>query len=667
MKNAKQIKSKSLQAVKYKSIGFSVKNMDLSKDPFEDFYIYSCGTWIKRHKLPKDKPRINSFSELEDKNTMLLRHIINSCVLNPSKYGKHGKLLADFYLSFMDTKTLDKLKLKPIKSIMNEIESLQHKEDLQMLMVHLLRSNVSPFFVLYTTEDNANSNIYSLYIDQGGLGMPDKDYYTKDTFLGIKEKYLEYMKKIFMLYGTQEHIAKANAVAAFEIENELAKASRTPAELRDTIKNYNKMSMHDVEQRYKHIGFGGILYGLGANATYIVIGQPEFFDSLDKLIDEKSIESLKSYLRWKVLNSAASKLHKKMRNEHFNFYGKVLEGMKREEPRWKKAIEEISDSIGEALGELYVRENFSSAARKKAEVLVENVKGAFRERLKVLRWMGSVTKARALRKFDVIGTKLGHPAKFKNYTKIKTSKDDLFGNIIRAANFELDRQISRIGKKVDRSEWNMNVFEADAYYDPSKNEIVLPAGIFNAPFFDPNADDAINYGAIGAIIGHELTHGYDDQGSLFDEKGNVKNWWTSHDRKRFNMHARKIANLYNSLEVLPGIKDNGKLTLGESIADLGGFRIAYDALRLSMKNSSKGIGLINGFTQEQRFFIAFSQMWKGSSTKNEEKLAVSIDPHPIERLRGLIPPLTHPEFKELFKDKSKLSEPKEKFPDIEIW
>ncbi|MGC8710652.1 MAG: M13 family metallopeptidase [Candidatus Micrarchaeia archaeon] len=648
-----------------KYIGFSAKNMDLNEDPFKDFYKYSCGTWIKRHKLPKDKARIGSFSELEDKNTMILRRIIESCISNPSRCGRHGKLIADFYESFMDTRTLDKLGFKPIEEIIEKINSMREIRELPKLIAYLFRSNVYPFFVLYSVEDDKNSSIYSLNIDQGGIALPNKDYYLKSAFSSIRKKYTEHVKKVFALYGLTESSAAASSSLVLAIETELAKASRSRAELRDAVKNYNKLSMSELRERYKSIGICEIASELGANASYAIVGQPEFLDFVEKFVSEKELSSIKTYLKWQVLNSAASKLHRGMREEHFNFFGKALEGMKKEEPRWKMAIDTISDYIGEALGELYVKENFDNEKMKKAASLVHDIKASFRERIKTLNWMSSITKARALKKFDSMQTKLGYPARFRDYTAIKSNSKDLFGNTIRAARFELEREMKRVGKKVDKGEWEMNVFEANAYYDPSKNEIVLPAGIFNAPFFDTSKDDAVNYGAIGAIIGHELTHGYDDQGRLYDENGDLKDWWTSRDRKRFKMHASKIANLYSSFEVLPGVKENGILTLGESIADLGGFRIAYDALHLASRSNKQG--RIDNFTQEQRFFIAFSQMWKASETKNEEKLSVSTDPHPIERLRGTIPPITHPEFEKLFREKSKLDKPKLRFPNIEIW
>jgi putative endopeptidase len=400
--------------------------------------------------------------------------------------------------------------------------------------------------------------------------------------------------------------------------------------------------------------------------NYVIIGQPEFFDALNKIIEKTSIEDIKTYLRWQTLVSTAPLLHREAAKVIFDFFGREIAGTKKQRPRWKRAISLMGSLIGDALSELYVKENFGHEAKEKAASLITNIKRAFRERLEKLEWMSDDTKVKAIEKLDAMNVKLGYPKKFKDYLKLEINRNDLFGNYIRAYQFELDRTMKRIGKKVDKNEWDMNAYTVNAYYDATKNEIVIPAGILQPPFFDAKIDNAVNYGGIGGTIGHEITHGFDDDGSLYDKYGNINEWWSKQDRKKFNNLTKRIEDLYGSLEIKPGLKVNGKLTLGENIADLGGIHIAYDALQRSISNS-KVNSRIDGFTQEQRFYIAWAQIWKLKITDNLMILNAKIDPHSPSRLRGSIPVITHHDFIKTFRENSALKEPSPKYGDVNLW
>ena len=646
-------------------IGFSVKNMDRSVDPFDDFYKYACGTWLKKHEIPKDKARIGSFNELYDANLLILKDIAEKCAKNAT--GKTESLVGNFYSSYMNEALAEKLKFKPLMPIMKRIRDLESTEELPKLLAEMSRMGADAFFDSYVTSDIKNSGIYALYTWQGGTTLPDRDYYLNPKFAKLRKEYVNHIRNMFVLYGSKPSYAMADAKSVMEIETELARVQRTNVQLRDDIKNYNKMAIRQISSRYKKIGLAEFYKAMGAKKiSYAIIGQPEFFDKLEKMIPKLKPAQLKVYLTWSVLHQYSGLLHKALYNENFDFFGKKISGMKSQRPRWKRAISLTDYSIGEALGALYVKRRFDAKTRAKAEELVANMRSAFAERIKRIDWMSEQTKRMALDKLASINQKIGYPKKFRDYSKLEIKRDDSVGNFQRAYAFEFDREIARIGKPVDRSEWGMTPPTVNAYYDPSMNEMVFPAGIFQPPFFDADRDDAINYACIGGVMGHEMTHGFDDQGSRYDKKGNLKEWWQKQDEKRFKARAEKVANLYGSLEAMPGLKVNGKLTLGENIADLGGIHIAFDALQKSLKKSGYG-KLIDGFTQEQRFFIAWAQMYKGKSRPEEAKRLILIDPHSPEKIRGLIPAITHESFQKEFKELSRKKEIAGRHDNVNLW
>ena len=649
---------------KSKDIGFKISNMDLHIDPFDDFYNYACGTWIKKSKIPKDSPIISSFYELRDNTYKKLKLILLSCIKEPSKF-KNGKLLADFYQSYIDVRTRDRLKFSPIKYIIEKIDALKDKEELPKLIAFLMLNAVNTFIRFDPGPDEKNSSVYALHIHQGGLSLPEKSYYIEDLLKKVRLSLRENIIRMFRLYGFSIAEAQRAADTVIRIETKIAMISRSKGELRDVLKNYNKMSTDEFRKRFAYLHLDELLNDIVPKLPdYLIVGQPEFLSGLGKIIEEENIDDIKLYLKWHVLRSTANLLHEKAANTLFLFFGRQLTGQKKMKPMWYRATNFIINTIGNALSELYVEKYFDKSAEAKAVKLVNNVRKAFRKRLSRVSWMSQSTKNKALEKFDAMNVKIGYPAEFKDYSSIKSSKNDLLGNYIKAYQFELKRTMNRVGKRVDKKEWYMEAFTVNAYYNASMNEIVLPAGIFQPPFFDPNLDDAINYGGIGGIIGHELTHGFDDQGSKYDKYGNLREWWETDDRQKFNEKAKDIENLYSSLEVLPGINVNGKLTLGENIADLGGIHIAYDALHYALKGKNPRI---DGFTEEQRFFIAWAQIWKEKSTAKAKELMAKIDPHSPARFRGLIPVITHSDFEHVFKEKSKLAAPKFRYSDVNLW
>ena len=649
---------------KSKDIGFKISNMDLHIDPFDDFYNYACGTWIKSSKIPKDSPIISSFYELRDNTYKKLKLILLSCIKEPSKF-KNGKLLADFYQSYIDMKTRDRLKFSPIKYIIERIDALKGKDELPKLIAFLMLNAVNTFIRFDPSPDEKNSSVYALHIHQGGLSLPEKSYYIEDLLKKVRLSLRENIIRMFRLYGFSIAEAQRAADTVIRIETKIAMISRSKGELRDVLKNYNKMSTDEFRKRFAYLHLDELLNDIVPKLPdYLIVGQPEFLSGLGKIIEEENIDDIKLYLKWHVLRSTANLLHEKAANTLFLFFGRQLTGQKKMKPMWYRATNFIINTIGNALSELYVEKYFDKSAEAKAVKLVNNVRKAFRKRLSRVSWMSQSTKNKALEKFDAMSVKIGYPAEFKDYSSIKSSKNDLLGNYVKAYQFELKRTMNRVGKRVDKKEWYMEAFTVNAYYNASMNEIVLPAGIFQPPFFDPNLDDAINYGGIGGIIGHELTHGFDDQGSKYDKYGNLREWWETDDRQKFNEKAKDIENLYSSLEVLPGINVNGKLTLGENIADLGGIHIAYDALHYALKGKNPRI---DGFTEEQRFFIAWAQIWKEKSTAKAKELMAKIDPHSPARFRGLIPVITHSDFERVFKEKSKLAAPKFRYSDVNLW
>ncbi len=560
---------------------FSIDYMDKSVDPGTDFFHYAAGNWIKANPVPEDKSRWGAFMELQERNWFLIHEILDSLTASVAlQEGSPARKARDFYRSALDTNRLEQLGFKPLEPDLERIAELKGGDDVLRLLAGFHQRGIGALFGQSVQPDAKDSSVYALYLSQGGLGLPDRDYYLKDDFAKIREAFTAHVARMLTLLGEAPAAARAQAATVLELETALARASKSRADLRDPIANYHKFAVADVVREYPDAPLTIYLKGLGLeNLPEVIIRQPEFFQALYALADERPLDDLMTYLRWHLLNARAPYLHAAAEDESFAFYGKVLRGQPAQEPRWQRAARVIDGQIGEALGQLFVARHFPPSARARMLELVDNLKAVFRDRLAKVDWMAEATRAKALAKFERFTQKIGHPDPFRDYSMVEIRADDYAGNVQRAELFESRRQLARVGRPVDKTEWHMTPQTVNAYFNPSQNEIVFPAGILQPPFFDSDTDDAVNYGAIGVVIGHEITHGYDDQGRKYDAEGNLNDWWTEADAKAFEARAEKVVEQYNAYEALPGLHVNGKLTLGENIADLGGTSIAYEALR----------------------------------------------------------------------------------------
>jgi putative endopeptidase len=629
---------------------FSTNYMDRSVDPSVDFYRFACGTWIKENPVPADKARWSGFDQLAQRNWELLHGLLDTAAADESAPAHSPtREVGDFFASAMDTNHIEQLGFEPLREDFARIEALSSSAEMMRLVAAFHLKDTGAVFSESVAADDKNSAVYALYFGQGGLGMPDRDYYLAPAFAKQREAYVDHAAKMLAMSGAAQDAAKAGAEKILDLETALANASKARADLRDPVANYHKLATSDAEGKYPNLALEGFFEALGISAPpELVVRQPEFFVALNQLVKERPLEDWKIYLRWHVLRAAAPRLGAAAEAESFHFYGGVLSGQPAQEPRWQRAARAIDGGIGEALGQLYVEKYFPARARAEMNDLIENLKGVFRGRLEKVEWMSEATRAKALAKFARFSQKIGCPAKFRDYSSVEIRRDDYLGNVRRAAAFESKRELARIGKPVDKSEWAMTPQTVNAYFNPPENEIVFPAGILQPPFFDPTMDDAVNYGAIGVVIGHEMTHGYDDEGRKFDADGNLNDWWTPEDAAAFDARAQKLVDQYNGYEALPGLHVNGKLTLGENIADLGGVSIAYEALERDLAKNPEKRRNIDGFTPEQRFFISFAQVWRLNCREAEQRRRITVDPHSPGQFRGVGPEANRQEFYDAF-------------------
>jgi putative endopeptidase len=631
---------------------FSVDYMDKSVQPSTDFYHYADGMWIKKNPVPADKSRWHTFSELQERNWHLIHEILDGTTHAMLQENSPSQKVRDFYLSALDTNRIEKLGFKPLAKDLKRIDALKSKKDLIALLADFHLRGIDGVFGDGVTPDSKNSSVYAFRLGQGGLGLPDRDYYLKESFTKQRDGYTNHIARMLVLAGDKPPKAAAAAAVVLNLETELAKASKPRADLRDPVANYHKFTVEEIEKQYPNLEWKAFFADSGLeHMPDLVIGQPEFFKDVDGLIKDRPLSDWKTYLRWHLIHSAAPYLHSAAEEENFNFYGKILREQEVQEPRWQRAARVIDGEIGEALGQLFVEKHFPPAARARMLELVENLKAVFKDRLTKLDWMSETTRAKALVKFDRFTQKIGHPDKFRDYSSVEIRPDDYLGNVRRSDLFESKRQIARVGKPVDKTEWHMTPETVNAYFNPTQNEIVFPAGILQPPFFDLDMDDAVNYGAIGVVIGHEMTHGYDDSGRKYDADGNLNDWWTADDAKAFEERAQKVVDQYNGYEPLPGLHVNGKLTLGENIADLGGTSIAFEALQRALAKAPSKRKTIDGFTPEQRFFISLSQIWRSNCRDAEARRLVTIDPHSPGPFRAIGPHVNLQQFYDAFEIK----------------
>ncbi|MGI0140756.1 MAG: M13 family metallopeptidase [Thermoplasmata archaeon] len=633
---------------------FSPDHMDRAADPKREFYRFASGGWIARNPVPADKSRWSGFDELRERNLRLLREIGESSARSARRSTvpatpTAAQLVGRFYAAAMDRATRDRKARAPIAKDLEQLRKVRSVDGLIQLLADWHSRGIPGFFTTIVGPDEKQSEIYALYLYQGGLSLPDRDYYLTETFAAIRAGFLRHVTRSLELLGVPTAQATSEAATILKIETEVARASRTRTELRDSNKNYNRFALEELRKRYPTLRWAEYVRARGAKRPdHVVVGQPEFFDALARWIREVPLAEWKMYLRWQLLRSAAPHLDHELDDEHFNFFRKQLLGQPEPEPDWKRATAMVDDAIGEALGRLYVRRHFTPEARARMEQLVEDLRAVFRDRLESIPWMSEATRALARKKFERFRVKIGHPKRFRDYAKLRISATDHLGNVQRAAAFEERRGIARIGKPVDREEWLMTPPTVNAYFDPTKNEIVFPAGILQPPFFDPTLDDAVNYGGIGVVIGHEITHGYDDEGRKYNADGNLKEWWTDADAKEFQDRAKRIVDQFSRFEPIPGMRVNGALTAGENIADLGGVSVAYEALQRRLKSGRSAKTPIDGFTPEQRFFLSFGQIWRMNVREAEARRLLTIDPHSPGRYRVEGPLANLSEFWEAF-------------------
>jgi endothelin-converting enzyme/putative endopeptidase len=631
-----------------------VTSMDKSVDPCVDLYHYACGGWQKRNPIPPDQTSWSVYGKLYQDNLMFLRGILEQAGATSSQRDANTQKIGDFYASCMDESNADKRGVAAIQSQLDAIAALKSARDMAPLVAQLpLPFGGTILFAAGSTQDPDNSDQEIADLDQGGLGLPDRDYYTKDDAKSkeIRERYVQHVQKVFELLGDNPQDAKQNATTILRMETALAKASWTQVERRDPYKLKNKMKLGDLEQLAPNFDWQTYYRALRYPPIEILnVDAPAFYKQLNAELAGEPLQNWKNYLRFHVADQYSPFLSANFVQENFEFYRKYLRGAKEMQPRWRRCVQDTDYNLGEALGQVYVQRVFSHQLKASTVDMVDRIEAAMGQRIRQLDWMSPETKQQALAKLAAIRNKIGYPDKWRDYSSLTIVHDDLAGNVRRGGEFELHRQINKIGKPVDRGEWEISPATVDAYYNPQMNDINFPAGVLQPPLYDAKLDDAPNYGDTGGTIGHELTHGFDDEGSQFDAKGNLKNWWTKGDREKFDARTKCVADQYSSYVMVDDVHINGELTLGENVADLGGEILAWMAWKDATKD--KNLLPIDGLTPEQRFFVGFAQ-WDCANMRDEDlRVRAITDPHsPAQyRVNGVV--VNMPEFAHAFSCKA---------------
>jgi putative endopeptidase len=633
--------------------GFDITNMDKNAAACDNFFQFANGGWVARNPVPPAYARWGAFEELAQKNQAVLKDILESASNNKRVKPKSlEQKIGDFYSSCMDEAKIEAAGIKPLESEFQLINTVNDANSLQDQIARMQDKGFRVAFGFGAAQDFKKSTDVIAQAVQGGLGLPDRDYYTKEDARSqqIRDEYQKHVAKMFELAGDQADKAAEEGKTIFAMEKKLAEASKTRIERRDPAANYHKLTRTELGELTPHFNWNRYLKNRGIPEVQLVnVGQPDFFKTFDAMIASVPLGDWKTYLRWHALNSFATVLSSPFEQEDFNFNGRVLSGTKELQPRWKRCVQGTDNVLGEALGQFYVEKTFTPEAKARAQRMVMNLIEALREDLATLKWMSDETRQRATAKLDAFARKIGYPDKWRNYEALSISRDGYAENVRRGAEFEVRRNLAKIGQPVDRSEWGMTPPTVNAYYNPSMNEIVFPAGIMQPPFYDPLAVDAVNYGGMGAVIGHEMTHGFDDQGARFDASGNLEDWWTETDYKSFRQRTDCVVKQFDAFEAEPGLHLQGKLVVGESVADLGGLTLAYRAFQKAQ--AGKPNKLIDGFTPEQRFFLGWAQVWSSSIRPEEARRRVITDPHPLGRFRVNGPLSNMPAFSEAFQCK----------------
>ncbi len=639
-----------------------VTYLDTTVSPGDDFFMYANGGWLKKNPIPPTETGYGSFNELKDRNQVILHNILIEAAADKAAVkGSNKQKIGDFFATAMDSARLNKEGIKPLQPYLKNIDAIKNIADLQKEIARLHVYGIRAFWGFGVQNDLKNSTTMAGYLVQSGLGLPDRDYYTKEDADSkkIQELYKGHVKNMLVLAGETADKAQAMAERIYKIEKSLAEASMTRVEQRDFHSQYNKMGLSKVTELTPSINWKHYVTDVHASTLdTLIVGQIKFMQRTEEILKSTAMSDIKEYMKWKLISAAADYMSDAFVQESFNFNGKVLQGQQEIKPRWKRALQETDNYLGEALGQLYVEKAFSPEAKKKVNEMVDNLFLAYKEHINKNDWMSEDTKKQALHKLSTINRKLGYPDKWRDYSSLTIDRSSYIENVVRGSEFEHKRQMAKLGKPIDRTEWGMTPPTINAYYNPVMNEIVFPAGIMQPPFFNPDADDAVNYGSMGAVIGHELTHAFDDQGAQFDAEGNLKNWWTKEDLDKFQGRTKVIEDQFSKIEALPGVNINGALTLGENIADLGGLSIAYTGFRLSLKGKAEP-AKIDGFTADQRFFLGFAQVWRGSLRDEFMKQMIMTNPHSPNKYRvlGTLPNM--PEFYQAFglKESSKMYRP----------
>ena len=611
-------------------VGISLADMDTTAAPDEDFYRFANGGWLDRAEIPSDEGRWSSFNELRDYNQEVLLSVLENATAS-GKYDADSDQTkaARFYEVGMDSTLAEQVGVKPLQPLVRMIDEASNVPELQSVMAELRTKGVSPFFNMYVTADRKESDQTIMHVSQGGLGLPNRDYYTQtdSTSEAIKAKYVTFVADMLGYLGYENAAAQSAAQHIMRLETALAEASMTNVERRDPIKTYNKLALDELDQRTPQFRWSEYFSQLKADPVdSVVVGQPDFLTKMNELLAEEDVSVIKDYLKFNVINEAAAYLNHEIVNRNFEFYGKVIQGTDEMRPRWKRVLSETDGAVGFAVGKLYVDDVFPPAAKDSAQQMVEYIKEAFSGRINQLPWMSEDTKARAQEKLESFNVKIGYPDTWETYEDLTVSDSSYLQNVYAANVYAVRDNLDKLGEPVDKEEWFMTPQTVNAYYSPTFNEIVFPAGILQPPFYDYRADAAVNFGGIGAVIGHEISHGFDDNGSRFGPDGNMDNWWTDEDREKFDERTGQLAAQYSAYEPLDSVFVNGKFTLGENIGDLGGVLAAYDGLKLYLEDQGRPEE-IQGFTPEQRFFISWATIWRTKYKDETLRNQVMTDPH----------------------------------------
>jgi putative endopeptidase len=654
-------------AQKEYGIGIDLSIMDRLTDPRQDFSRFATGKWYDNTEIPPSEAYWGSFSEIRNRNEKNLDQILQEIAKDNSLQVNSEKMkIKNLWISSMDSTGRNKSGIKTLLKDLAQITSAKTKQDLIRICATHHRNGAGTLFSFYAYIDMKDSRRNRPYLSQGGLGLPSKEFYLSPNYAEIQKLYTEHIRRTFLLMGVSDKKAEEDSKIVFEIEKQLALGSMDNIELRDAEKQYNKMAYSSIRKSYPNINLSPYFIALGIKTPdTIIVQQPDFYKHLSRLLDSIPLVNWKTYMKWYYVHELQPYLSDDFVNENFSFYGRVLTGKTELQPRWKRAIAIVDLAMGEAMGKLFVEKHFNAEAKKRVNVMVDNLIAAFKDRISTREWMSASTKKAAIFKLDKIVRKLGFPDEWKDYSAMKITSSPLVTNMISVYNWKMQDMLSDLNKAPDKKKWGMSPPTVNAYYNPSTNEIAFPAGIMQPPFFDPSADDAFNYGIMGAVIGHELTHGFDDEGSKFDAEGNLVTWWAEEDISRFEALTLPLVKQFDGYVAIDTFHVKGRLTLGENIADLGGLTMAYYAYKKSLGGSKSEVR--EGFTGEQRFFLAWAQGWRTKMRDNYLKQMVATNPHSPANFRAMGPPSNMPEFYEAFGVREGDAMYRKKESRVEIW